>query len=138
MGRRTESDRCEIKKNNKNVHISVEECKKHILETLPKYKAVSPYVYKRTKIAAHALTRCSLKYNISFQFFHIFSHHSNQNRCHIKLCNDMNQISLVDEQKVHKWMEGILSSKLKKRQLLWIMRPSVFWTKSEIEKLMLA
>ena len=69
MGRRTESDRCEIKKNNKNVHISVEECKKHILqkkETLPRYKAVSPYVYKRTKIAAHALKRCSLKYNISF------------------------------------------------------------------------
>ena len=67
MGRRTESDRCEIKKNNKNVHISVEECKKHILqETLVKCKAVSPYVYKRTKIAAHALTRCSLKYNISF------------------------------------------------------------------------
>ena len=50
----------------------------------------------------------------------------------------MNQISLVDEQKVHKWMEGILSSELKKRQLLWIMRPSVFGTKSEIEKLMLA
>ena len=57
MGRRTESDRCEIKKNNKNVHISVEECKKHILqETLVKCKAVSPYVYKRTKIAAQALT----------------------------------------------------------------------------------